>query len=197
MKLSDVHDGFAPIATGMARFAPAIFLVWLMIASAYMPELAGCQLRRILGTSMLAKHVVGLVMVYFSVVIISPGIAAPDGDVKNIIYAICIYAWFVLTSRCNAYVILLVIFITFQSYLLHKQTQSNENSMSPEDKKRSRTLIAQLSLLSLSVTLIGTYMYMLEKMNELGADFSYWYFFVGRLHCDSLKRGSRELLEPE
>jgi uncharacterized membrane protein len=201
MYMSRVKDVFGSastaVANGMARFAPALFLVWLTIASAYMPELAGCQVRRMLGTSMVAKHLVGLIMIYFTVVVVNPGIGVASDTLKNILFACCIYLWFVLTSRCHFYVILLVVMIVFQTHILHQRLQDDAGNMSQKQKQDTQRLIVNLSLISLIITVLGVYLYMIAKMKEYGDEFSHWYFFVGRMRCDSLRPGSTELIESE
>ena len=195
--MEHVHHFSTEVANQMARFAPALFLVWLMIASAYMPELAGCQMRRLLGSSMIAKHAVGLIMVYFSVVLIAPGISDINALAKNIIYAVCIYTWFVLTTRCPYYVILAIVIIAFQTYILHQQLlQEGVNQITETRKKDIQRLILRLSIISMTITALGVYLYATQKMQEHGDQFSYWYFFVGRMQCDSLRPGSPELIEP-
>lgn len=163
-----------------------------MIASAYMPELAGCELRRVLGTSMVAKHCVGLVCVYFSVVLIKPDITSEGNVPKMLLMTVALYAWFVLTTRCAVPDILMILVVVFAAYLMEQQRDA-------VDARRRKTLdrvVLTLVCAALGMTALGVLAYLLRKKREFGDDFSYYYFLVGRMRCASMAPGSTELLEP-
>ncbi len=187
---------FEPVSRAAGRFAPAMFLIWLTIASAYMPELAGCQVRRFLGTSMVAKHFIGIVVVYFTIVLLNPNeVGAPESGATlsyNVLVTLGLYVWFVLTTRCDAWVLLLVIALLFGVYKLHQSRSDNEEASAA---LRRRQVMQGLTLASMLATALGVVLYAMRKREEYGGNFSWYFFFVGRMKCLSLESRSNEVLE--
>ena len=171
--------------------SPVLFVIWVVIASAYMPELAGCQMRRILGTSILAKHVTGLFVIYFTIVTVNEDMHG-SSIVKRVGLTFMLYTLFVLTTRCDANVILAIMGVLFVIYFMYGQRKDieDENKRDQLDKT-----IVRLFYVTLFMTAVGVTIFAMRKQQEFGADFDWATFFIGRMHCDSLRADSTEVIE--
>lgn len=175
-----VPDGIANITS---LYVPALFAFWVIICSAYMPELAGCHFRKILSERMFVKHCVGACMVYYTLTMVSPQFS--QGSLwKNVIFSLTLYCWFLMTTRTpfDVFCVMLAIMI-FISWV---DQQRLAQDTSDQDKKYYTLLLRELSVLVLFITICGNLIYLLEKRQEYGADFTWYRFFVGSVHCRSI-----------
>lgn len=171
---------------------PLVFVMWVFIAGAYMDELAGCQMRRLLGTSMVAKHVTGIIVVYYSVILTSDETVKEFLPIKRLVMTLLLYAWFVLMTRCDAPVIIATLCVIFVIYLVSQSTHSDEE----DDMRAKRTMVRRLFYVAVALTVTGVTLYARRKMIEYGDQFDWATFFVGRMRCDSLRVDSDEIIEP-
>lgn len=160
----------------IGNIAPVVFSFWLMIASAYMPELAGCQVRRLLEHYMLAKHFVGVAMVYYCLIVIDDTFSSKPLAL-NILYSFWIYFVFLLTTRMPLRMFIAVLFMLFVMYHLRK------NEKTEQDKQRVAVLVQRLGVATLILIAIGVVEYAYDKQEEYGKNFSWWTFFDGKVKC--------------
>lgn len=164
----------------VSKVFPIVFAFWLMIASAYMPELAGCQVRRILEHSMAAKHVVGVIMVYSGLVILDTKFNS-NSITRNIARSFIVYIVFLLTTRMHLFVFFMVVGLSFLTYYLYQTKNESENT--PEQISEIEKTVINISCLIAVLIVLGVVMYANDKRIEYEDEFSWLTFFNGKVVC--------------
>jgi hypothetical protein len=188
----------------------AIFILLLLITVEYL-TLLPCQFQHILESSVVVKHVFGLFTMLFLVII------AEGDETLNVEHALkqCVplYAGFVLMTKTNAYVFMLLAALLGCAYLLslkkkdleHKnkgaappardtardtaRDEARDEARAPQTKdglqqiQTIETIIDYLYKAFFAFTILGVTLYLGEKKIEYKNKFSYITFIFGKMSC--------------
>jgi len=180
----------------------AIFILLLLITVEYL-TLLPCQFQHILESSVVVKHVFGLFTMLFLVII------AEGDETLNVEHALkqCVplYAGFVLMTKTNAYVFMLLAALLGCAYLLSlkkKDLEHENKGAAPPARDTARdeahappakdglqqiqtieTIIDYLYKAFFVFTILGVTLYLGEKKIEYKNKFSYITFIFGKMSC--------------
>jgi hypothetical protein len=162
----------------------SLFILYLVIASNFLPQTFSCRLQELMNTSMVAKHLFAFMTLIFFVVISNMKDSIDAGNI--VLISVVIYLWFLISTRVHlsvwiGLIILLGIIYLLQLYenILKDKNQSS-NAVTIENIQVGKKI---LSYFSLVVTLIGFIIYLGEKKLEYGNEFSYLTFILGNPKC--------------
>lgn len=163
------------------------FAFYLIVFCNFTPELMGCRLQTVLRESMFAKHVIGLLLMLFLVVLVSPN-NADLNILQNVGIAVAAYVSYLMTTRISLPLVIIVISLLLATYILgiRKDRIKNESESENEDDARVKRLHFIQNILivcSVGLTFVGFVMYFLEKRSEYGNKFSLRKFLVGNVRC--------------
>lgn len=161
------------------------FAFYLVVFCNFTPELMGCRLQTVLRESMLAKHVIGLILMLFLVVLADPA-NADTKIVKNVGIACVAYVAYLMTTRISLPLVILVITLLLAAYIVgvRKDRAAAEGGGEESPKVRRLHMIQNgLIVCGLAITVIGFGFYFREKRAEYGSKFSYQKFIVGNVRC--------------
>ena len=175
--------------TTVAGIVPSValpvFAFYLLVACNYVKEIFGCQLQNALDNSILAKHAVSFILLFFLVVLVNPDLA--DTRIpQTFLLSIGIYAWFLMTTRTPIWVTFVVLLLLLASYLasIAKARYVKDDSNNAESAaKKARTLQYVFAYTALGLSVIGFALYAIEKKREYGSKFDMMKFFSGTLKC--------------
>lgn len=169
------------LSATVERLALPVFAFYMLVACNFVKEVTGCGLQTVLDGNMFAKHALAFLLLFFLVVLASPDTAG-DRIVRNLLVSAAVYAWFVVTTRCNAWITLVVLALLLASYVASLSKRHNDGK---DDAAARRAARAQrwLALAALAVSAAGFLLYVVEKRREYGRDFTWTRFFSGNLHC--------------
>jgi hypothetical protein len=157
----------------------SLFAFLLIVLCNFVPELLSCKMRSLMN-NMVAKHFVGLLLMFFLVIMLDPE-NADNNIYYNIIASVIIYIWFLLVTRCEVYIVIIILIIFLITYILQKR----RDRYTEKDKEYQRIIKAQaiLSTIAILLTIIGFILYLIEKRREYGKTFSMIKFIVGVKNC--------------
>lgn len=160
-----------------------VLLYYFVVLANFLPETVGCQLRKILATNMIAKHIVGLLLLYFLVILTNP-----TWSNKNLLYtffiSIIVYVLFLVNTRMNLPFILCNILLLIILYFLNLKKKEEEL---PEDKIKKIEYIQLIIMILLGVSyLAGFILYLIDHIKEYEDNFNLSEFIFGNLICKSM-----------
>lgn len=166
----------------------SIFLLILVQSGGYIAELFTCKLQKLLTVSMLAKHLVLLMVIYSAVMLtdmnyeISPKMHA--------IYSVVIYLIFLLFIKMTikltllTIVILLLIFIINHYIEYYKKIDSKKHKKTIENLENIQN---NLMIFVVILIVVGFILYFIEKRQEYKHNWSTFKFIFGVNQCKSLQ----------
>lgn len=157
----------------------ALFILYLLIASNYLNALYNCRLQDLFERNMYLKHIFGFFTLFFFVVLTEQSIQGVT-IMRKVWMTVKIYILFVLTTRMNQYLFVIIWFIFFTSVVISIEI---ENSKDETYKDKMKKVQSYLSYLGIIVIILGVLTYLGEKKNEYGKSFNYKTFFVGTVNC--------------
>jgi hypothetical protein len=172
----------------MEIYAHHMFILYLLIAANFMAPLVGCKMQRILQDSMLLKHIIGFMTLYFFVVLTSQPDVHPT---RSALQAVAIYVWFIMTTRTTTRIMAAIFVLLFALTILNSWKNylaTHPGEHNDEDLKRT---IARISLAQqlvqytiVGLTVVGFLYYLYLKEREYGNTYFDWTdFVVGRPNC--------------
>lgn len=165
----------------------SLFIIYLMIACNFLPQLFSCQMQNILKNHMYVKHIVGFLTILFCIILVDTTIQKENRYFEGFIYAIIFYIWFWVTTKTNLYITLNIIVLFLIIYLLqlYKNTLIDD-----EDNKIYKEKISNLQIfiviIAIIVSIIGFIMYYLEKKEEYKNNWNYTNFLIGTIDCKDI-----------
>lgn len=160
----------------------AFFTFYMLMFANYSGQLIGCKLQNKLNNSILAKHAVGILMMLFFVVIVTTN-WSQQGIGKMLLLTIALYIWFLVTTRCHTWTVIIVLCTVLAAYMISNYVENNKDKMSEETKKSYKKLVNILTFLSVAITIFGFGLYLVEKRYEYSENFSWYQFIVGDVKC--------------
>jgi hypothetical protein len=162
----------------------SLFILYLVIASNFLPQTFSCRLQELMNTSMVAKHLFAFLTLLFFVVLSNAKESITPGNIALI--SLGIYLWFIMSTRIHLSVWIGLIILLGTIYLLQlfetnlKEKKQSSNATTIENIQLTKKI---LTYLSLAITIIGFIIYLGEKKLEYGNDFSIVTFILGNPKC--------------
>jgi hypothetical protein len=175
----------------IASSLSALFVLYLLISANFLAELYGCRLQALLRSSMLMKHVLGIMTLLFFGVMADPTIA--DRPVLHALaVGVAMYAIFIMTIRTHLKVMLAVLCMLLGIYLLSLYRKRRDATQ----RDSSHIQMAQVILVALAgaVTLGGFVAYAMDKQSEYGNQFDWGTFILGKPACRGNDLPSRRVV---
>ncbi len=168
----------------LAYLAPSLFAFYMLVACNFLAETFSCKLQTLLRTNMFAKHLTGIMLLFFLVVLVKP-----ENADKNIIYNIglsfLLYIWFMMTTKVPISVFFIILFLLIAVYLLDirkqrllKDEKKNENEIKQIDMYENFS-----SIIVILSTIIGIIFYYFTKKKEYRDKFELSSFIMGTNQC--------------
>jgi len=166
----------------ITSLALPIFAFYLLVFCNFTAELLGCNLLTVLRENMYAKHIIGIILLFFLIIVVNPS-NADKNIFKNILVALLIYLWFILTTRSPFSIMVAVLVCLIAVYITNiaKDRYTNEKN---EDAANKAQLIQNiLAITALILSIVGFFIYFYEKKLEYKDEFSLRKFFSGTTTC--------------
>ena len=170
--------------TSLDQNSASLFILYLVIASNFLPQTFSCRLQELMNTSMVAKHLFAFMTLVFFVVL--SNIKEPPTPGTIVLVSLGIYLWFIMSTRLHLSVWIGLIILLGIIYLL----QLFENNLKDKNQNSDANTIENIQLtkkiltyVSLAVTSIGFIVYLGEKKLEYGNEFSAMTFILGNPKC--------------
>tara|TARA_Y100001970_G_C14183349_1_gene831084 strand:- start:1360 stop:1908 length:549 start_codon:yes stop_codon:yes gene_type:complete len=163
-----------------------IFLLTLAVSGNFIAETLSCKVRSLLSTNMYAKNMVILLIIYFSLGLVSDKSVIPIEHFKN---SFVIWVLFLVFNKMSvlftmfAFILLFVILVCKNWIDYYEAT----------DKENNKEIIAQLNnttrylmLITCISIIIGFLLYFKKQYSDHYKNFNFITFLFGKVSCDSL-----------
>jgi hypothetical protein len=167
----------------VGNVALPLFAFYLLIFCNFTANIIGCRLQEILYKSMLLKHLISIILLFFLIVLVNPDMQEKDIPIL-MGFTLAIYIWFLLTTHSPIYIIIIVLLLLLSSYLIG--TIKSNLVKDKKNEKRVNTLqFVQniLAIIALALSVIGFTIYTFEKRLEYGSEFSWITYLAGTTTC--------------
>lgn len=162
----------------------SIFLMLLALSGGYVAETLGCKTQKILTENMYLKHIVIIMLVYFTSSVFSED-KNPNENMKT---TLLIYTFYLLFTKMNIYFTLAVFAMLGINYILSTYVKYYEKEEIEEERRELfRDYQKKLTIGVAVLVITGFTLYATDKYKEYGNKFSLKTFLFGVLKCDSLK----------
>jgi hypothetical protein len=181
-----MYNHFAKRSLILTDVLDGVFILLLGLIGNWCGELFNCNLRRLFSTNMLAKHILLLFIIFFSVNYSNKTVEHPVDTFKKSILIYTIFIMFTKTNRLYAVLNISIISIIYTLELLNKFYIEN-------DEKKNANIIDGIEIcnyllfrLVALLLVIGFITYFLNKKREK-KNFSYITFFFGTVKCSKMQ----------
>jgi len=179
-----VSDGM--FAVGVAN---SMMLLILAVMGNFVAETLSCETQELLTNNMLAKHLIVIFMIFFTLNFTSSANPYPPLAFRN---ALIIWVLFVMFGKTRAHytvaigIILASVFVTKTFRVYYKKNVNNKGDRERLDK---HLLYVQEVALACAIILIvvGFFLYLSDKRKEYGRRFKMAKFIFGVKTCKGLK----------
>ena len=162
------------------KYTSGLLLLILSVAGNFIAETLGCETQRLLTRSMMAKQVLILFLIYFTINFTTSDEVEPVQQIKNSLY---VWVFFLMFTKMNVYFTIATFLLlsilygigNFQSYY----RQNNQPDKDEEFEKIS-LLLEKIML----VTVFAGLLYYLIRQTREHKKFSILKFLLGRTRCD-------------
>jgi len=159
-----------------------VFVLYLYLATQFLDPLFPCYTKRLLEGSILLRHVLGFLTLFFFIVVIDDY----EKDVTSLktiaLVSAGIYLWFIISSKMTPVTWITLLFILSVLYLVDLY-QSRQKDLTKKTKEWISYINTGLVSSAIAITAIGTFIYMGEKKLEYKKRFNYFTFFLGKNKC--------------
>ena len=159
----------------------SIFIMYLIIAGSFLGGLLGCRTQQLITTNMAVKHLLGLMTMFFFIVMLDSNSKVDTNPANLLIYAFILYMIFVVTTRMDhkwwvAFIVSLFFIYVLQAYKDHRDT---------DDEERERYKKYQMNLIYVSafIVIMGFLIYLGKKKAEYKDQFEFGTFLFGSPQC--------------
>lgn len=164
-----------------------VLLLILAIAGNFIAETLGCKTQKLLTENMLAKHVVILFIIYFSLGFTSQSNPNPMNLLGN---SISIWVLFLLFTKMslqfNIFVFALVVLYHFiNSYISYYSSKDKKKYKKKIDNYNN--ILNYLKYLIIGSLIVGFVLYFNKQRNVYRKNWSTFKFIFGVNKCDSLQ----------
>ena len=165
------------------NYTAGLFLLILSVSGNYIAETLSCSTRYILTHNMLAKQIMILFMIYFTINFTSDTVIEPVKQMKN---AFCVWLFFLMFTKMNIYFtiaafILLTVLYTLKNYKSYWKQEKNEKLYLYTDG------ISKIVEATMLITVILGFLIYFIKQHREHKKFDYLKFILGKVNCDHNK----------
>ena len=166
----------------ISNIALSVIAFYMFIGCNFLKELIGCHLQELLDTNMLAKHLLGFILLIFLIVAINP--ANADLKIMQIIgISALIYIAFLITTRSHYFFTIATIVFLLIIYVLESAKNRNIKENNPAEVAKINKQQLILALIAIAINLVGFVVYVIEKKKEYKTHFKLFDFIVGTPNC--------------
>lgn len=170
----------------------AVFILVLIITSAYFEHLFPCHFQRLLKNNIYVKHFFGFLTLLFFVVLLLP---TENKSLYHIFQiSIPLYVWFIIFTRTSLYFFVTILVLLAVTYLVYlhimdiKEINNSEidtyrKSLLNDEINMCEKINRMFYILVTVLTVMGWLLYMGEKKYQFRKSFSYWTFLFGDTKC--------------
>lgn len=175
-----------------------VFSIVLIISVNFLGTLLPCRFKNIIENNMIVKHLFGFFIALFLILLSTPFI---EKDFTIILKSLLVYTIFILMTKTDIYVFLILLFISVASYSLvvikAQYIEQNNIGKSKLDKtiKTINTIVGVLYNFFIIILVVGVLVYMGEQKIEYKNNFSYVTFFLGNTNCVNNKKPNIPVME--
>lgn len=161
------------------------FLLILAISGGYISQTLGCKTQKMLTNNMFSKHLVLLMLIYFTN---SSFVMESEKPTEILKLTLMIYIGYLLYTKMDIHFTLFVFILLFVYYILHSFKNYYKEDPEKEDYVQ-KIILLQKSIINYIVIsiIIGFLLYAREKKIEYGKKFSLYKFLLGVPKCKGLK----------
>ncbi len=165
----------------ISKIIVSVFALYLLIFCNFTKELIGCKFNYLLDTNIYYKHLIAFILLLFLIILIDE-----ENINKNLLYniglAIIIYILFIISTRINHLLIIIILGILLIIYILDKSAEKEkETNINLYNTYKYYQLI--LIIIVIILMIIGFIYYLYEKYMEYDKKFSILTFIFGTLKC--------------
>jgi hypothetical protein len=186
-----------------------LFIIYLIISCNFLGSLFNCNLQKLLTDNIYIKHIFCFLTILFSIIYVDSNIIKECKYIEGFFYAIIFYIWFVLTTKTNIYITLIILMLLLIVYILqlHINTISNQIELNEEQKelneeqkelyeeqkqnqiKLNKTIdnikLSQYIIISITflITIIGFIYYYISKKKKYQKNWNTLTFIFGKNKC--------------
>lgn len=165
----------------IVKMGTSLFLFYLLISSNFLDTLYSCRTQYVLTNNMFIKHFIGLFTFYISVVLVNEDKQSP---LDQIGISIILYILFIMTTRCDSRVFIILIILLFSGFIMDKIKNFYFNDSKHLDiKQHISTIQTSIYIIAMIITIYGCIVYLGRKKIEYKKDFSYYIFIFGKPDC--------------
>ena len=176
---------FSSLLDGIHKknYTAGLFLIILAVAGNYIAETLSCQTRYVLAHNMLAKQILILCMIYFTINFTSDTVVEPVTQMKNAFY---VWLFFLMFTKMNIYFtiaafLLLATLYTLKNYKDYWKQEKNEKLYHYTDG------ISKMVEDTMLITVILGFVIYFIKQHREHKNFDYLKFILGKVNCDHNK----------
>jgi hypothetical protein len=150
------------------------------VASNYLGEFFGCDIKELFSNSILLKHVLGLGTVYFFMQLVDS--ESKSSPLIKALLSVAVYLIFVLSTKMSTVTWMIFMGLLSSIYALQIIRDSIDS-----DNEEGHTIIVWtqfvLTIICMVAVVVGVISYMNEKKEQYGKSFTYTNFFFGVPKC--------------
>ena len=159
-----------------------VFLILLVVFGNYIGQLLPCNLQTLLTRHMYAKHILIIFLIYYTVHMNDKSYTSPLELLK---YTLMIYALFLLFSKQNIYIALIVLILLGLEYINYSIITYNINSSDPTSI--SIDILDKINrifnYLIFILLILGFIFYFIKQRKDHKKDWSIIKFLFGSIKC--------------
>jgi len=158
-----------------------LFVLYLVLAAAYIQPLFFCNAGTDMGNSMVARHLVAFLTLTFFIVVADSELDDTMPFATVLMTSGLIYLWFLVSSKMTAnwWLVLAVLLASIYIIDLYDENQPKKAKAKLDFKPIKEGIIG----VALALTLVGFLIYVGEKKLDYKSDFSYTTLLLGTKEC--------------
>jgi hypothetical protein len=165
------------------NYTAGLFLLILSVSGNYIAETLSCRTRYILAHNMLAKQILILFMIYFTINFTSDIAIHPVTQMQNAFY---VWVFFLMFTKMNIYFtiaafLLLATLYTLKNYKTYWKQEKNDKLYHYTDE------VSKIVEASMLITVILGFIIYFIKQHREHKKFDYLKFIIGKVNCDHNK----------
>ena len=171
------------------KILTGIFLLFLAASGNFIGETFTCKLRELLSTNMVAKHILIIIILYFSINFSNK--EDTEHPIENLYTTLKIYLLFILFSKMNIYftifiLLLLAIVYALEKYVTYIRYNKKDNKDKGEEKLIENLILLSDSLIIFIILciLLGFTLYLHQQYSDHKKNWSIFKFIFGSIKCD-------------
>lgn len=162
------------------NYTAGLFLLILSVSGNYIAETLSCRTRSIFTHSMLAKHIMIMFLIYFTINFTSSEVVHPLTQMES---AFFIWIFFLMFTKMNIYFtvaafLLLTILYTLKNFSKFYKLKNEEQLYLKTD------YMSKIVEATMIITVILGFIIYFKKQHKDHKNFDYFKFILGKVHCD-------------